>query len=697
MLARKGEAAEASKASAFSRNASNGLRVGERGSAFEREADRVADEVMASEKPRINWSLSKISMGSSLRRKCACGGSSECAECADKKTVQRKGEGTIVGSKAPPIVHEVLSSSGRPLDHATRNFFEPRFGHDFGNVRVHADTRAAESARAVGALAYTVGDHIAFGPGRYSPQTPAGEHLLSHELVHVVQQAPSVVDSPTLQRYEAGEHAQFGETGEIIKQMVSDLAFTYKVKPGEMPKQIAARFGVTEDELRSANSSKLKHWTAVSNPEKKVEGFNVGDEVIIPPVLNAATKEALKVKELTLTVNGVPLQYGEGISMADLFESPEQMMAASPAELRNLSKLIQKDKAGTPVSDQEWHDAIGDRYLDLAKKNETHFAPSNPALASVSGKSTGNNKTEWEKNHRKALETSQAGDKNKALATNAFADHFLTDAFAAGHLINKRDVMQMFEGNLPKNAKGDGFPPASKAFFDQVAEKSFSGDVKTEFSKLQTVACFNWKKEERPCSDSLTMHAVIDRVTRFSTLLQNIHSKEPEVFENVVVKGVHAKLNEQGVPVENEKGDKWDLSGDKTLNANPKDQDHMSLKIGRKAVAQSQMNVLDVFKLTSPLDLPGLFKKVWDFVPRPRAAGITQIKAEVEAGTDPRSSGVINTAVNEIKAHLKEIIKKLTERNYLEIPAKASEAPLGTGPRKRSQTSDGSQNRRERD
>jgi hypothetical protein len=65
---------------------------------------------------------------------------------------------------------------------------EPRFGHDFSRVRVHMDAQAAESARAVNALAYTVGRDVVFGPGKYAPATREGRKLLAHELAHVSQQ-----------------------------------------------------------------------------------------------------------------------------------------------------------------------------------------------------------------------------------------------------------------------------------------------------------------------------------------------------------------------------------------------------------------------------------------------------------------------------------------------------------------------------
>lgn len=91
-------------------------------------------------------------------------------------------------SGVPPIVHETLRSPGQPLDPVTRAFMEPRFGHDFSRVRVHTDAKAAESTRATGALAYTVGEHIIFQTGHYSPISIKGRRLLAHELTHVLQQ-----------------------------------------------------------------------------------------------------------------------------------------------------------------------------------------------------------------------------------------------------------------------------------------------------------------------------------------------------------------------------------------------------------------------------------------------------------------------------------------------------------------------------
>jgi hypothetical protein len=86
-------------------------------------------------------------------------------------------------------VYEALRGPGVPLDAGIRGLMERRFGHDFAHVRVHTEERAVASARAVGALAYTVGRSIVFDRGRYAPHDAAGRGLLAHELVHTIQQS----------------------------------------------------------------------------------------------------------------------------------------------------------------------------------------------------------------------------------------------------------------------------------------------------------------------------------------------------------------------------------------------------------------------------------------------------------------------------------------------------------------------------
>jgi hypothetical protein len=119
-------------------------------------------------------------------------------------------QGYTTAARVPRVVHDVLRGGGRPLDRGTSAAMGARFGYDFSGVRLHTDARAAQSARAVQALAYTVGRDIVFGTGQYRPDTGPGMRVLAHELAHVVQQgaagaAPSRPATVTIANDERAE------------------------------------------------------------------------------------------------------------------------------------------------------------------------------------------------------------------------------------------------------------------------------------------------------------------------------------------------------------------------------------------------------------------------------------------------------------------------------------------------------------
>jgi hypothetical protein len=165
------------------------LTINQPGDEYEQEADRAAEQVMQMKEPDSEKDdLVRSTLGERFIQR-------KCAECDDEdEMIQKKESPGETGamqddqSRVPPIVQEVLRSPGQPLDSATRAFFEPRFGHNFSRVRVHADDRAAQSARAMKAFAYTVGNDIVFGAGKFAVQKPEGRHLLAHELMHTLQQ-----------------------------------------------------------------------------------------------------------------------------------------------------------------------------------------------------------------------------------------------------------------------------------------------------------------------------------------------------------------------------------------------------------------------------------------------------------------------------------------------------------------------------
>ncbi|HEV8239265.1 MAG TPA: DUF4157 domain-containing protein [Thermoanaerobaculia bacterium] len=203
------------------------LRIGPPGDAYEREADRIAEAVLRQGDPSP-VAISAVRGGAGVQRMCA-----DCEEellqgkaavgdglvqrechCHDEELVQRQcrchEEEQLVQPKSdspvpsPPAFEgrvAALQGAGRPLPTPVRSVFEPRFGHDFGAVRVHTGAAAGEAARAVGARAFTVGNDVVFGTGEWSPETAGGRRLLAHELTHVVQQTPLVARrKPLLQR-----------------------------------------------------------------------------------------------------------------------------------------------------------------------------------------------------------------------------------------------------------------------------------------------------------------------------------------------------------------------------------------------------------------------------------------------------------------------------------------------------------------
>ncbi|MFJ9036635.1 DUF4157 domain-containing protein [Streptomyces sp. NPDC102406] len=149
------------------------LTVGPAGDAYEREADRIAERITQSPGTQEGTPL--------VRRRVST-------------------DAGAPGDTAAP------TTGGQPLSAATRAFMEPRFGHDFGRVRVHTDAGAAASARAVHADAYTLGHHLVFAAGQYAPETSQGQRLLAHELTHVVQQTGGT--GPAVQRKVTADGVQ---------------------------------------------------------------------------------------------------------------------------------------------------------------------------------------------------------------------------------------------------------------------------------------------------------------------------------------------------------------------------------------------------------------------------------------------------------------------------------------------------------
>jgi len=176
------------------------LKVSKPGDAYEQEADRVADQVMRMPEPGAESEATTVEQSSTPQIQRMCDDCEE-EEHAMRKTaeeekeeehahVQMKESASHTGAENSTALSDVdsVTAGGQSLSESTRAYFEPRFGHDFDDVRIHNDGAAANSARALNALAFTSGHDIVFAAGQYSPESSEGKKLLAHELTHVVQQ-----------------------------------------------------------------------------------------------------------------------------------------------------------------------------------------------------------------------------------------------------------------------------------------------------------------------------------------------------------------------------------------------------------------------------------------------------------------------------------------------------------------------------
>ncbi len=235
------------------------LEVGAINDPLEREADRVAGQVMRA---------------SGL-------GNSSSTQAAGSHHEAGRG----LRAMAPDCIENMLSSEGRALDRSARDFFENRLQRDLSRVRIHDEPDAGDSARSIGARAYTAGSDIVFGPGQYSPGSIAGRHLIAHELAHVIQQTgapesgrardaggPSVVGhsaAPKIQRQAVPPE----EYGRLIEEIDAKLAD---------PK-------LSDEERLKLQRERHEYYEYLRDWEDSRQGLPAGQRFTAPPSMPKAT------------------------------------------------------------------------------------------------------------------------------------------------------------------------------------------------------------------------------------------------------------------------------------------------------------------------------------------------------------------------------------------------------------------------
>jgi hypothetical protein len=408
-----------------------------------------------------------------------------------------------------------------------------------------------------------------------------------------------------------------------------------------------------------------RHWSGDISSTRVLGRYEAGE--------HAQTGDAARV----VTISGVKLNEGDLVALGDFYEKPEDIYKAPAAELQKLVDLIERDKKAylgvggvKPVSNAEWADAtkgrpVSQQYLELAKRNDPHFAP----RASGQPGGQGDHKAAWRQHHSDALSktlestaSGKTGVPEEAVVLNGFAAHFLTDAFAAGHLVNKDDAMQKAQA-MWTTQKFDGW------YFK---ESDFTRKVAAQVLADRGVAATMSTKE-------LKM-VVWDDVTpdRFSEFIYQMASTKPGLFFNAFGRLIHDKLNESikdpksSVEVTNNRGDTWTLSGDETLARSPE-----SLRIMREAVAMSYRNLEAVAKLnTTPPSFEPYFNAVWDYTPRPTPAGKKAIDDVVSTYTDPKDARTVDAFAKLAIVQIDTLVSELTAQGYLRD--KPSRSPAGT-------------------
>ena len=391
-------------------------------------------------------------------------------------------------------------------------------------------------------------------------------------------------------------------------------------------------------------------------PAHSTAMFDTGEHVL--------TADDVYVDQLRAGNDGsVLFSYGQFVAMADLFETVDDLRAADPGELRTLKDYIarnasyyradpgRRNKADN-ISNEQWDKATNGRYLKLAEDNYAHFSP--PSVLGATFTTTKpDNRSEWIRYHSRAAHEMRAllqanpsaTQPTSAMTTNAFGDHFLTDAFAAGHLVNKEFVVDQFRRNF---FTGAGLNEAGKRFFAQVAKKSFHDKVAREISKLETSA--QW--EACFLGICIPFHPNINNADRFASVLQQAAEAEPDKIGNLAIKALHDYLNRTGVPVTNDAGDTWTLFGDGHMDAT-------TLAVMRRAVRQSIDNMLDPAILATPLDMVPPIERVFKHLPKPTPAGLAQVNQALATYTNPNASELIDAAADLIKDGIDTLVKEL--------------------------------------
>jgi hypothetical protein len=359
------------------------LEIGAVDDPLEREAERVAEQLTGTSDDRAV--VSATSGNNVLRRNCAFRADRQNDDAHEEDAREEPGGKARQETSAPPIVREVVSSHGHPLDPGVRELFESRLGYDFSHVRVHTGEKAAESAQAVNAAAYTVGQDLVFGAGQYAPQTSDGRRLLAHELTHTVQQ--SGLAHQLLQRTEQQTLKLHGRPSMTV--VIGELRFSRAAKADVLkfgallPSADQAHIGFYNDKLgydpSYTDPTDPDRWNKLkdiidSDAKILVEKSNLLGAIkvlFITPKSRVVIDDQLRSLGLTLPTEALEKQ---------IFPN-QPTMTVSPSADTN--QIYYTTAMGSPADSSLAHELFG--HMWLALKGVPFIHPSQPAAVAAQG------------------------------------------------------------------------------------------------------------------------------------------------------------------------------------------------------------------------------------------------------------------------------------------------------------------------
>ena len=386
------------------------LTIGAINDSYEKEANTVADKIMRM--PEQNF----------LQRKCA-----HCEE-EEKKQVQRKPVSPNIstriqakgetGNPFSSSLGDKINSSkggGNSMDGHTQSFMQSRFSNDFSNVKIHTGGEAVQMNQELNAKAFTVGNDIYFNEGQYQPSSENGKHLLAHELTHSIQQSNNATSTASgngiVQRFASEEHQKMGDvaTGKTSYNL-GTAADKFELTHGDILALSGDVF--MPDEL----------FTLASTPGDKGKKKGTRDEILW------------------------------ALQDTRIWEMRAEKTGANPFAQQQDPRFQGSGPFAGFTFSEDVKAAVFEKYQKLGAANASHFvAPVGRKRGAPipSAESTGSKYLQY---HEGAIDSADTAGRagtpvDMAMAYDAAAQHYLTDAFSAGHLRTPIASIREYWGN----------------------------------------------------------------------------------------------------------------------------------------------------------------------------------------------------------------------------------------------------------